>query len=63
MAHQTFVEETDNGFRWECACRKHGRDVKSRSYAEDLGRTHERRYAPKKMTGPKTLRNLLSLES
>lgn len=61
--HNVFVEGNDgepNHYRWECSCRRSGRWVKSKSYAEELGEKHAERYRPKP-TGPAGLQKLLKL--
>jgi hypothetical protein len=60
--HHVQVAEHDDVpmYRWECLCRKAGVWVPTRAHAEDLGRQHVKRSAPKP-SGPKSLRFLLAL--
>lgn len=49
--HNVFVEANDgepNHYRWACSCPRAGSWVKSKSYAEALGRRHAERHKPKR---------------
>lgn len=47
------------GYRWECACQRHGEWTFSTADAERAARRHEARYAPKRKR-PEVLQKPLS---